>query len=334
MTPANQPTNNRTLEGVLSYFPAPLRGILGRLPAYLWRELEEIRLRVGQPLILGAACGEIMLDADGRTVPEPRQAYRVGEDDVARTVELVTGSSLYAVEDELRQGFVTVPGGHRVGLAGRVVTDGGVVRTMKHLSRVNFRISREVPGAADRVLSGLVCGARAVHNTLIISPPGCGKTTLLRDLVRQLSAGVPRLGFAGLKVGVVDERSEIAGCYRGVPQLDVGPRTDVLDGCPKAEGMMMLLRAFSPNVIATDELGRREDVAAVEEMLNAGVKILATAHAASLEELRGRPVLRYILRRRIIERFVILEYGRGPGVLKAVVDGHTHRVVEGSSCLK
>ncbi|MEW6457479.1 MAG: stage III sporulation protein AA [Bacillota bacterium] len=329
--PASQ-SGGRTHGEVLGYFPALIRSILERLPPSLWSELEEIRLRVGKPLVLGSARGEIMVGGDGRAVAEPHQAYRVGEDDVARTVELVTGSSLYAVEDELRQGFVTVPGGHRVGLAGRVVTDGGAVRTMKHLSGVNFRISREVPGAADRVLPWLVHGSRAAYNTLIISPPGCGKTTLLRDLVRQFSAGVPRLGFAGLTVGVVDERSEIAGCYRGVPQLDVGPRTDVLDGCPKAEGMMMLLRAFSPDVIATDEIGRREDVTALEEMLNAGVKILATAHAASLDELRGRPVLRYILRRRIIERFVILEYARGPGALKAIIDGHTQRPMGVSAC--
>ncbi len=336
MMPASQSpervTGRRTPGDVLGYFPVALRSIFGRLPPPLWSELEEIRLRVGKPLILCSARGEILLGGDGRAVAEPGQAYRVGEDDVARTVELVTGSSLYAVEDELRQGFVTVPGGHRVGLSGRVVIDGGTVRTMKYLSGVNFRISREVHGAADRVLPWLVHGSRAAYNTLIISPPRCGKTTLLRDLVRQLSSGVPRLGFAGLTVGVVDERSEIAGCYRGVPQLDVGPRTDVLDGCPKADGMMMLLRAFSPDVIATDEIGRREDVVALEEMLNAGVKILATAHAATLKDLQGRPVMRYVLRRRVIERYVILEYAQGPGALKTIIDGYTHQPVGVSAC--
>ncbi|MBE0466262.1 MAG: stage III sporulation protein AA [Candidatus Desulforudis sp.] len=304
--------------------------LLGRLPAATWSVLEEIRLRATRPLILGSAAGETMLTAEGSTTSDPGSAYRVNEEDVARTVELVTGSSLYAVEDELRQGFVTVSGGHRVGLCGRAVVEGGRVRTLKYLSGVNFRVSREVHGAADQVLPWLLRGTRGIYNTLIISPPRCGKTTLLRDFVRQISDGVPHLGCTGLAVGVVDERSEIAGCYRGIPQRDVGIRTDVLDGCPKAEGMMMLLRALSPEVIATDEIGRREDVEALEEMLNAGVNIVATAHAASVEELRGRPVLRELLGRQIVERFIILEYRHGPGVVRAVVDGRTFQAVGGT----
>jgi stage III sporulation protein AA len=273
-----------------------------------------------------------MLTPEGVLTGNPEQAYRVSADDMLRTVELVTGSSLYAVEDELRQGFVTVPGGHRVGLCGRAVVDGGKVRTLKYLTGLNFRISREVRGAADQVLPWLVRGPRAVYNTLIISSPRCGKTTLLRDLVRQISNGIPRLGFAGLTVGVVDERSEIAGCYQGIPQRDVGLRTDVLDACPKAEGMMMLLRALSPAVIATDEIGRREDVEALEEMLNAGVSILATAHGASVDDLRGRPVLRDLLGRRIVERFVVLEYRHGPGAVRAVVDGGSFQALGAVRC--
>lgn len=307
---------------VLPFFPATLRGLLGCLPANVWSGLEEIRLRVGKPLLLQGVTGEVMLTADGRLTTNPASAYGVNEEDVARTVGLVTGSSLYAVEDELRQGFVTVVGGHRVGLCGRVVTEGGKVQTMKYLSGVNFRISREVRGAADRVLPLVISGPRTIFHTMILSPPRCGKTTLLRDLVRQISNGVPGFSFTGLTVGVVDERSEIGGCYRGVPQRDLGRRTDVLDACPKAAGMMMVLRALSPDVIATDEIGRREDVEALEEMLNAGVKILVTAHAASIEDLRGRPVLRYLLRRRIIERFIILGYVNGPGVVRSVIDGH------------
>jgi stage III sporulation protein AA len=324
--------NGQLREEIITFFPGPLRGLLEQLPASTWSVLEEIRLRVRQPLFLSSAAGETMLTAAGLPTGDPRTAYRVSAEDVARTVELVTGSSLYAVEEELRQGFVTVSGGHRIGLCGRAVVDGGKVRTLKYLSGVNFRISREVRGAANSVLPWLIQDSRSVYNTLIISPPRCGKTTLLRDLVRQISNGIPRLGLAGLVVGVVDERSEIAGCYRGVPQRDLGLRTDVLDGCPKAEGLMMLLRALSPAVIATDEIGRREDVEALEEMLNAGVKIVATAHAASVEDLRGRPVLRDLLQRRIIERFVILEYRHGPGAVREVIDGYTFEAVGVLKC--
>jgi stage III sporulation protein AA len=317
---------------VTRFFPAAIRAHLTQLSAADWAALEEIRLRTGRPLMLSGARGEYMLTPEGVLTGNPEQAYRVSADDMLRTVELVTGSSLYAVEDELRQGFVTVPGGHRVGLCGRAVVDGGKVRTLKYLTGLNFRISREVRGAADQVLPWLVRGPRAVYNTLIISSPRCGKTTLLRDLVRQISNGIPRLGFAGLTVGVVDERSEIAGCYQGIPQRDVGLRTDVLDACPKAEGMMMLLRALSPAVIATDEIGRREDVEALEEMLNAGVSILATAHGASVDDLRGRPVLRDLLGRRIVERFVVLEYRHGPGAVRAVVDGGSFQALGAVRC--
>ncbi len=323
---------HRLREEVIGFFPTTIRALLGQLPASAWSVLEEVRLRVHKPLILSRAGGETMLTGEGLPTGDPGRAYRVSEEDVVRTVELVTGSSLYAVEDELRQGFVTVPGGHRVGLCGRAVVEGGRVRTLKYLTGVNFRISREVQGVADQVLPWLIRGPRTMYNTLIISPPRCGKTTLLRDLVRQISNGVPRLGFTGLTVGVVDERSEIAGCYRGIPQRDVGLRTDVLDGCPKAEGMMLLLRALSPDVIATDEIGRREDVEALEEMLNAGVRIVATAHAASVEELGSRPVLRDLLQRHIVERFVVLEYRHGPGAVRRIIDGRNFETVEAIQC--
>lgn len=308
---------------VTSFFSPRLRSIFLGLPLDVWKRLEEIRLRLGRPLALNLGEGEVFVDARGRVV-DVGAACTVTADDLQRTVQLITGASLYAVEDELRQGFVTVAGGHRVGFAGRVILDGRKVRTIKHLAALNFRVSREVRGAADAVMPLLIDGG-AVRHTLIVSPPRAGKTTLLRDAVRQLSTGIPALGFPGVTVGLVDERSEVAGCFRGVPQRDVGLRTDVLDACPKAEGMMMLLRALSPRVIATDEIGRPEDVDALKEVLNAGVSILATAHAASVDELRRRPVFRDLLALGIVERFIILGRSRGPGTVEAVVDGRALR---------
>lgn len=304
---------------VTDFFAGNLRSILLGLSPDVWQRLEEIRLRLARPLVLNLRNGEAFVNEQGRVV-DADDAWIVTINDLHRTVQLVTGSSLYAVEDELRQGFVTVAGGHRVGFAGRVVLDSGRVRTIKHLAALNFRISHEVLGAADSIMPLLVNG-RAVRNTLIVSPPRAGKTTLLRDAVRQLSNGVPSLDFPGVTVGLVDERSEIAGCFHGVPQRDVGLRTDVLDACPKVEGMMMLLRALSPQVIATDEIGRREDVRALEDVLNAGVSILATAHALSVDELRRRPNFRELLALGMIERFIILGRSRGPGTVEHVISG-------------
>ncbi|MFZ5901378.1 MAG: stage III sporulation protein AA [Bacillota bacterium] len=315
-------------EEIMAFFPDTIRRTLSRIPGVAWEKVEEIRLRIGQPLNIRLCRGDVFVSENGDLLPSVTGSYRVTADDVYRTTQLVTRSSLYSVEDELRNGFVTVSGGHRVGIAGKVLLDDKKIRTIKHVWALNFRVSREVAGVADRVLPYLVERDRVKH-TLIVSPPRCGKTTLLRDVVRQISCGIPALGFRGVTVGLVDERSEIAGCYKGVPQRDVGPRTDVLDACPKAEGMMLLLRAFSPEVIATDEIGRSEDIAALEEALNTGVTIIATVHARTIEELERRPALRYMTGLRIIERFILLGNDNGPGTVREIINGRTMKALGG-----
>jgi len=307
---------------ILAYLPPGIRDIVACLPASTWEQLEEIRLRVGRPLVVTVREGERFVSPEGVTAVGPSKAYLVTADDVKRMLQIITASSLYALEDELRSGFITLPGGYRVGLAGKVITEGGRVRTIKHIAGLNLRIAREVRGAADAVLPRVIRKPDQVYHTLIASPPRCGKTTLLRDLARQLSNGIPHLGFTGVTVVIVDERSEIAGCYRGIPQCDVGLRTDVLDGCPKVEGMMLALRALSPRVIVTDEIGREEDARALEEILNAGVKVIATAHAFSPEDLVRRPAFTYLFRLRLFERLVLLSRRYGPGTVDRIIDGH------------
>ncbi|MDQ7790540.1 MAG: stage III sporulation protein AA [Clostridia bacterium] len=316
----------QTARGILNYVPPSLRSLLEGLPDSVWCELEEVRLRVNRPLLINLTSKELLVDRRGQVVGKPGAAYLVTADDLVRTLQLVTGSSLYAVEEELRSGYVTVSGGHRVGIVGRTVMDGDRIQTMKQFTGINVRISREVTGAADTLMPYLLDGLRVRH-TLIVSPPGCGKTTILRDVARLVSDGVASLGFPGLTVGLVDERSELAGCYRGVPQRDVGLRTDVLDACPKALGMFILLRAMAPRVIVTDEIGRTEDVSALEEVINAGVTIISTAHAASLDELLHRPVLKNILAMKVFERLVMLGRSRGPGTIEKIVNGQTMRVI-------
>lgn len=304
-------------EEILAVVAPPLRDILRLTPG----EAEEIRIRVGQPLGLRNARGDVFVTRDGTITSCVADAYRVRVEDVQRTVELITGSSLYALEEELRSGYITISGGHRVGLAGEAVIMDGQVKTMKNISSLNIRVAREIKGCASLLLPYLLGNNRHVLHTLIISPPKCGKTTVLRDVVRQLSQGIPELGFGGVQVGVVDERSEIAGCYRGRPQKDVGPRTDVLDACPKAQGMIMLVRAMSPQVVATDELGKEEDAVAVAEVLNAGITLIATAHGHDLEEVARRPLLRDLVRERVFQRYVVLGTSLGPGTVEHVFDG-------------
>jgi len=281
--------------------------------------LEEIRVRAERPIQLVYLGGDAFIAPGGHLTADPARAERATQDDLFRTFQLMARGSVYAWEEEVRSGFLTLEGGHRVGLCGRAVTEGGRIRTLKQVASLNIRVAREVPGAADPLLPHLVRGGRFL-STLLISPPQAGKTTMLRDLVRQLSTGVPRLGLPGLKVGLVDERSEVAGCRGGVPQRDVGPRTDVLDGCPKAEGLMLLIRSLSPQVVAADEVGRPEDAEALMEALHAGVAVLVTAHGSGLADLRMRPAVAGLLKSGAFERAVLLSRRRGPGTVEAVLD--------------
>lgn len=330
---AQMRSGDSAISEILPVLPGHIRVLVASLPESIQRKLEEVRLRQGRPLVLGLSSEDIFLNNEGRPTRRAEEAYRVTPTDMERLIQLISGSSLYALEEELRSGFITLPGGHRVGITGKAVLDGGKVRTLKYLSGCNIRVSREIAGAASGVLPHIIDGSGCgIYHTVLISPPRCGKTTMLRDMIRQISSGITGLGFPGLTVGLVDERSEIAGCYRGIPQRDVGVRTDVLDGCPKAEGMMMLLRSMSPQVIAADEIGRREDVDALEEVLNAGVKVLITAHGSSPAELAERPVLSDMVRSKIIERFVILGRSRGVGTIEDIIDGKSLRSLGVKKC--
>lgn len=282
-------------------------------------DLQEIRLRAGKPLILTCRGEEV--------VPGEKRGgdggYIVSKEEIDEFLEYISNYSLYAFEEEMKQGFITIGGGHRVGIAGQAIVEKGKVKNLRYITSVNIRMSHEIFGCGDKVFPYVTKCRRPLH-TLLVSPPGCGKTTLLRDMIRQISDGNPYT--KPMTVGVVDERSEIAGCHHGVPQNDLGIRTDVMDACPKAEGMLMMIRSMRPQVLAVDEIGEAEDVQAVSYAMHCGCKMLATAHAESMEELNRKPVFSRMVEEKRFDRYVIL---KNRGEVEAVFDGDG-RVVQGA----
>ena len=266
---------------------------------------------MGRPLFVSYDGGECFLRKQGE------EQYLVTREDLKETMEHVSGYSLYAYEDEIRQGFLSVQGGHRVGVTGKVILDGNQIRGMKYISCINVRLAHQVLGCADPVMPYIQKNTWVAH-TLIVSPPRCGKTTLLRDIIRQLSNG--REGIPGLTVGVVDERGELEGCYQGIPQNDLGPRTDILDGCPKVEGMQMLIRSMSPSVVAVDELGKEDDYKAVESVIHCGCKLIATAHGDSMEDMLEQPLFRKLWKDRVFQRYILLGTGEHAGMIQGIYD--------------
>lgn len=292
-------------------FPLSIRK---KLKAMTWQEgLEEIRIRVGQPMEFLYQKGSRYLcsleEEKGfgdisEFLQEEGRFYVARERDIAEMLNYISNYSLYAYREEMKQGYITVEGGHRIGIAGQTAMEHGRVNGMHHISFLNIRVAHERIGCAKRVLPYLQY-QDSVYNTLFLSVPGAGKTTYLRDCIRMISRGSRE--HPGLKVCVVDERSEIAACHMGVPQNDVGPRTDVLDGCTKAEGMQMLLRSMSPQVLAVDELGTEKDFCAVEQAVYSGSRVLGTIHAGTVRELTEKPFLRKWMGQHIFKRFVLIE---------------------------
>ncbi|MCI9023813.1 MAG: stage III sporulation protein AA [Dorea sp.] len=308
-------------ERILRVLPKEVRAMLERerLP---YAKLQEIRLRTDRPLLL--ICG-----GKERIIPGQRDGpYIVTREDIKEMIQYVSNYSLYAYEHEMRQGFITIEGGHRVGMAGQTILEDGRVKNLRYVSSVNLRISHEIKGCADPVFPYLVSGHKVCH-TLIVSPPRCGKTTLLRDVIRQISDG--NRWICGMAVGVVDERSEIGGCYMGVPQNQLGDRTDILDCCPKAEGMMMLIRSMGPQVIAVDEIGTAEDVHAVRYAMHCGCRMLATVHADSMEELRKKPILGQLVEQGLFERYILLGNQKHAGQVKGIFDSRETLLYSGSA---
>jgi stage III sporulation protein AA len=302
---------------IVPYLSPSIKEIILKMKVQYFKGLEEIRLRSGQPLLIKIGDKDYAVDEQGKIEDNPKHGYVVSAEDIYRSVASISDNSLYAFEEEISRGFITIPGGHRVGLAGQVVMKGHELKTIKDFSGLAFRIAREVQDCSTEIISHIYPRDLEPVSTLFISAPRCGKTTILRDVARNLSQGTAR--GRGCNVVVIDERSELAGVYRGRAQMDLGPRTDVLDACPKAQGMIMAIRSLSPHALITDEIGRREDIDAIKECSNAGVAVITSIHARNIEEAEKRPLLRELLATGAFEILVVLSRRRGPGTIDKIV---------------
>lgn len=307
------------MKEILRLFPMELSKRISLKIAGGWDYLQEIRFRHNQPI-------ELIFDEQVVWIEDmiPNQKDRIF------ILNQLSEYSLYRMEDELREGYITIEGGHRVGLAGKVNTSGGSVKAIHHITFFNIRIAKEKIGVALPIMSYIY--KKDYFNTLFVGPPQSGKTTFIRDVSRLIATGWRNI--SARKVGIIDERSEISASIKGVPQHNVGLRTDVMDACPKAEGMMMLIRSMSPDVIIVDEIGSNRDVEALMEAINAGVIVICTIHGQTVTELKRRPSLKPIFQQGIFQRIVVLGKSKFPGHIQQIYNENEENIFRKSRSLQ
>ena len=288
----------KNISELLSYFPNNVGNLIKNTISKNERildELQEIRIRCNRPIILKLRNFEIVIE------------YKVNESEILGTLERLCNNSIYAYKNQICEGFITVKGGHRVGITGTAVIENGKIINVKYITSLNFRIAREVLGCSLKILDKIIdVKNNEVNNTLIVSPPGKGKTTMLRDIIRNISNGIPNINFRGKTCGVVDERGEIAAMYHGIPQNDIGIRTDIIENVSKSKGMKMLIRSMAPEVIACDEIGSKEDVEAIKEATISGVKGIFTMHGKNLEEIKLNKDINELIENKQIEKIICI----------------------------
>ena len=282
------------MQEIFLYFPFKAREELSKFDS---NSLEEIRIRNNRPIFLKIGQEEV------------RTGYTIHTEEILEILQKICDNSIYTYQNQICNGYITIKGGHRIGITGNVVIKDGQVTNISHIYSLNFRIARQVLDCSNYVLP-YVINKNSIFNTILVSPPGRGKTTILRDLVRKLSNGITEYHFKGINVAVADERGEIAAMYKGVPQNDIGERTDVLDNIPKALGMKMLVRSMNPKVIVADEIGTKEDVEAIKYAICSGVKGIFTAHGDSIDDIIQNPILSELYRENLFERIIFIKENR------------------------
>jgi stage III sporulation protein AA len=290
---------------ILSILPQNLQLILKKTPNI--EMIQEIRIKTNHPVILNIGNQECIVN------------YTSTMEDLKTIMQRTSNYSLYAFEEEIKQGFITIKGGHRVGICGKCVMEDNKVKTIKNIASINIRVSREVIGCSNKIMPFLI-SENNILNTIIISPPKCGKTTILRDMARNISSGMKGFSLSGKKVCIIDERSELAACCDGVPQMNVGIRTDVFDNCLKCEGIIMAIRSMSPEVIVCDEIGTYKDMESILSALSCGVNMITTIHGSGLDDFYGRVVFKDLVNNHVFNRAVILSNRNGVGTVEEIYD--------------
>ena len=293
---------------ILQYFPLDIYLQITKLieeNEKIADSIQEIRIRTNKPIAL-------KIDNSNRILK-----HRVSQEEVLRIFERICEGSIYSYKKQICEGFITVKGGHRIGITGNVAMENNEVININYISSLNFRIARQKLECSNELLKYVInMETNNIYNTLIVSPPGCGKTTILRDTIRKLSNGIKEINFKGRTIGVVDERGEIAAMYKGIPQNDVGIRTDIIDNISKDKGMHMLVRSMSPEIIACDEIGSLEDIEAINYAICSGVKGIFTAHGANIVEINLNNEIGELLKENILERIIFLDINKKGAISK------------------
>ena len=293
---------NNNLLDFLKVFPSNIITILEKFNI---NNIEEVRIRVNKP---------ICIFENGI---EEKLSYIASNEDLKIIFTRMSSFSAYAFEENIKCGYITLKGGNRVGICGRCVVENGKIKTIKDISSINIRFAKEAIGCSKLVMEHIL-SEDFINNTIIISPPKCGKTTMLRDITKNISNGYK--GRMGKNVSLIDERNEIASCYMGMPQLDVGIRTDVLEGCPKAYGIVMMVRSMAPDVIVCDEIGSEDDLNAIILAMNSGVKIITSIHGENIEDFYGKYIHKKSQEYSIFKKAIVLKNTIKKGVVDYIWD--------------